>query len=78
MYGYATPEMLRLAGNPVKRLALRRAPEAPSAMMPDWLFQALRQAKLAAQVLPQAMEAGLERLVHAGGSLYFQGRNHVD
>lgn len=78
MYGYATPDMLRLAGNPVKRLALGRAGEAPSAMMPEWLFQALRQAKQVAQALPQAVEAGVERLARAGGSLYFQGRHDVD
>src|SRR5579872_5808042 len=74
MYGYATPEVLRLAGYPVKRFALGRTPggaarKAPSNALPphrEWLFQALRQAKQVAQVLPQALEAGVERLVRGG------------
>lgn len=86
MYGYATPEILRLAGYPVKRFALGRPPagaglKAPSPVLPphrEWLFRALRHAKQVAEVLPQAMEAGVERLARAGGSLYFQGRRDVD
>lgn len=85
MYGYAVPEMLRLAGSPVKRFARQRGGEGAgvaSGLLPphrEWLFQALRRAKQAAQVLPRAMEASVERLVGGGGgSLYFQGRRGVD